>query len=424
MNDMTVKANDLDIIAPLEQEGTHAVLRTWLKRDGERVHKHEPIVELETDKVVVELAAPGDGVLEILLGENAEAVPGAVLGHVRGEASSSEPAGGAASSATHFAAELRLSPAVRRLLSEHQLDPARITGTGRGGRITREDVIGYLAEPSQKLPASIRGQPACNPAPETIQAARDPQPASTEAEPALQPWQPRLAEQIPHDSLRRKIAEHLHASVSTAPHVTSVFEADFTAVIAHRQRHQQRFAEQGAHLTFTAYFIAASVQAMAAAPSVNSRWHADFLQLFHDVNIGIATALGEQGLIVPVLQRAQELSLLGIATQLQNLTEAARAGKLKPAQVQGGTFTISNHGTTGSLLATPIIIHQPQSAILGVGAVEKRVVVKELDGSDVFVARPKAYVTLTIDHRVMDGSVANAWLRRFVQVLEAWPLEA
>lgn len=388
-----------DIVAPLEQEGTHAVLRTWLKRNGEQVHKHEPIVELETDKVVVELAAPGDGVLEILLKENAEAVPGAVLGHVRVKAPEPDKIATA-----DFAPELRLSPSVRRLLSEHQLDPAALTGTGRDGRITREDVIGYITEP----PGLTAKQPS--PAPQ--------------AAPTPGEWQPRPARQIPHDSLRRKIAEHMQASVSTAPHVTSVFEADFTAIIAHRQRHQQRFAEQGAHLTFTAYFIAASVQAMAAAPSVNSRWHADYLQLFHDINIGIATALGEQGLIVPVLPRAQELSLLGIATQLQRLTEAARANTLKPAQVQGGTFTLSNHGTSGSLLAAPIIINQPQSAILGVGAVEKRVVVKELDGTEVFVARPKAYVTLTIDHRVMDGSVANAWLRRFVQVLEEWPLEA
>lgn len=420
MNDLTVNTTHLDIIAPLEQEGTRAVLRTWLKRHGERVHTHEPVVELETDKVVVELAAPGDGVLEILLQENAEAMPGAVLGRVRAAGPSLEPTEAVPPSqapCNHFDPELRLSPAVRRLLNEHQLDPQALTGTGRDGRITREDVMGYLAQ----RPASDAAQ-AEAPAVAVSRRAQPSPATSTETE--LHAWQPRLAQQIPHDAMRRKIATHLQTSVSTAPHVTSVFEADFTAIIAHRQRHQPRFAEQGVNLTFSAYFIAASVQAMAVAPAVNARWHDDFLQLFKDINIGVATALGEQGLIVPVLHRAQEQSLLGIATQLQALTEAARAGRLKPAQVQGGTFTVSNHGTSGSLLATPIIINQPQSAILGVGAVEKRVVVKALEGADVFVARPKAYVTLTIDHRVMDGSVANAWLRRFVQVLEEWPLDA
>ncbi|MNQ81597.1 Dihydrolipoyllysine-residue acetyltransferase component of pyruvate dehydrogenase complex [compost metagenome] len=174
-------------------------------------------------------------------------------------------------------------------------------------------------------------------------------------------------------------------------------------------------------MTFTSYFVAACVEAMRVAPEVNSRWHADHLELFTDVNIGIGAALGDKGLIVPVIHQAQQLSLLGIAQRLQRATDAARTGKLKPNDVQGGTFTISNHGVSGSLFASPIIINQPQSAILGIGALEKRVVVKELDGVDSFQVKPMAYVSLTIDHRVLDGSQTNAWLSRFVEVLEKWP---
>jgi 2-oxoglutarate dehydrogenase E2 component (dihydrolipoamide succinyltransferase) len=162
---------------------------------------------------------------------------------------------------------------------------------------------------------------------------------------------------------------------------------------------------------------------MRAVPAVNSRWHADALELFDDINIGIGTALGDKGLVVPVVHRAQALSLHGIAARLQEATAAARAGKLSPADVQGGTFTISNHGVSGSLLAAPIIINQPQTAILGVGRVEKRVVVREVGGSDAMLIRPMAYVSLTIDHRALDGHQTNAWLTRFVEILESWPAE-
>lgn len=400
---MSRKPDNVQILVPLQQEGTKAVVRTWLMQHGDPVKQHQPVVELETDKVVVEVCAPADGVLSITLQENAEAVPGAQLGTVVAGrvqtpdqpppvAVQAEPAAAGGESISHFHPELRLSPAVRRLLAEHQLDPASLQGTGRGGRLTREDVMAQLHSPAQQPVAAL--------------------------EPA--PGGPRVAEQIPHDSMRRRIAEHMQHSVSTAPHVTAVFEADFGAIIRHRQLHKAEFAAQGVNLTFTAYFIAAAVQAMQAAPQVNSRWHADFLEVFSDVNIGVGAALGDKGLIVPVIHRAQELSLLGIASRLQQVTEAARAGKLKPADVQGGTFTLSNHGVSGSLLATPIIINQPQSAILGIGALEKRVVVTEVDGVDTFQARPRAYVSLTIDHRVLDGSQTNAWLGRFVEVLQGW----
>lgn len=384
-----------NILAPLQQEGTRAVLRTWLKGAGAEVRQDEPVAELETDKVVVEVCAPCAGHLQVVLGEGAAAEPGAVLGRVSVvplQATLPQPAPQPLADPV----ETRLSPSVRRLLADNGLSAEQLKGrgTGRGGRLTRADVVAALEQPVAK-PAS----------------------------PPVEGPGPKVAARIPHSPMRRAIAEHMQRSVSTAPHVTAMVEADFSAIIAHRNAHKARFAEQGNALTFTAYCLAAAAQAMAAAPAVNSRWHDDELELFEDINIGVGTALGDEGLVVPVVHRVQELSLPGIARRLQEQTEAARANRLRAADLQGGTFTVSNHGVAGTLLATPIIINQPQSAILGIGALEKRVVVKEVDGIDTLQVRPRAYVTLTIDHRVLDGSQANAWLKRFVQVLERWPLE-
>jgi 2-oxoglutarate dehydrogenase E2 component (dihydrolipoamide succinyltransferase) len=223
---------------------------------------------------------------------------------------------------------------------------------------------------------------------------------------------------IPHDAMRRSIAEHMSRSVATAPHVTAVFEADFSAIAEHRAKHKDTFAKTGAQLSYSAYIVLAAAEAMKAAPHVNARWREDYLEVFEDVNIGIGVALGDKGLIVPVIHSAQALSLHGTAARLTELTERARKNQLKPADVQGGTFTISNHGVSGSLLAAPVIINQPQSAILGVGKLEKRVVVREVNGADAMLIRPMAYVSLTIDHRVLDGHQTNAWLTRFVETLE------
>lgn len=419
----------VDITVPQEQEGSKAVIQGWLCADGTHVRQHAPLVELETDKVVMEVASPADGVLEVLLPEGEDVAPGALLGRVhpasatpskqascaeraapahtspvrRDDKNSSPGDGKGNGNAGQFDPELRLSPAVRKLLAEHDLDPSGLEGTGKGGRLTREDVVSHIEKgPATPKPATLAAQPA--PAASTARSGDD----------------PAIAASVPHDRMRHRIAEHMHHSVSTAPHVTAVFEVDFSAIIAHRKRHKENFARQNANLTFTAYFIAACVGAMQAVPQVNSRWHDNHLDLFSDVNIGIGTALGDNGLIVPVIKHAQEKSLLGIALELQRLTEAARSGALKPTDVQGGTFTISNHGVSGSLLATPIIINQPQSAILGVGALQKRVVVREIDGADSLQIRPMAYVSLTIDHRVIDGAQTNAWLKHFRDTLQNW----
>jgi len=225
---------------------------------------------------------------------------------------------------------------------------------------------------------------------------------------------------IPHSNMRLAIAKHMSLSVATAPHVTAVFELDFTAIATHRAANKAAFAAQGVKLSYTAYFILACVEAMKAVPTVNSQWHDDKLRVFGDVNIGIGTSLGNEGLVVPVVMQAQNKNLLGVARDLQDLINRARDNKLKPADVKGGTFTISNHGVSGSLVAGPIIINQPQSAILGIGKLEKRVVVETHAGQDVIVIKPMAFVSLTIDHRVLDGHQTNQWLSRFVETLENW----
>ncbi|MEQ1490665.1 MAG: 2-oxo acid dehydrogenase subunit E2 [Terricaulis sp.] len=404
-------ADAMDIVMPLEQEGSKSVVRAWLKKVGDAVKRDEPLVELETDKVAVEVPSPGDGVLaSIALGDGDEAAPGATLGVlslVIPEATKSrsgspelraaqQPMGsGLAVSAVprnDNGREMRLSPLVKRLLADHKVDAASVAGTGRDGRITHKDVQDYVArgpaKPAAKAPAAaVKGG------------------------------------KIPHDAMRKSIAEHMSRSVAVAPHVTAVFEADFSAIIAHRNKHKDAYAKAGAPLTFSAYIIRAAAEAMKVSPNVNARWHDDFLEVFEDANIGMGVALGDRGLIVPVIKRAQALTLKETAAQLGDVTERARKNQLKPADVQGGTFTISNHGVSGSLVATPIIINQPQSAILGVGKLEKRVVVRSIDGADAMVIKPMAYVSLTIDHRVLDGHQTNAWLTRFVEVLGTWPLE-
>jgi 2-oxoglutarate dehydrogenase E2 component (dihydrolipoamide succinyltransferase) len=396
----------IEILSPIAQEGTTAAIRTWLKQVGDRVVEGEPLVELETDKVAMEVAAPASGRLAAIVISAGDVEPGALLGHIEpGEGAALAPA---AMPDAPLAAwpdpARRLSPAVRKLVSESGIDPASVPGTGKDGRLTRDDVVQALE-----------------------QRARQPEPAipPPPAAPAAAPVQPTPAglrsTTVPHSPMRRRIAEHMAHSVAVAPHVTAVFEADLSAVMAHRAVMKAEFAAQGANLTFTAYFIQACVEAMKVAPTVNSRWHEEHLEVFSSMNIGIGTALGDQGLIVPVIHEAQSLSLLGIAQRLGEVTERARAGRLLPQDVRGGTFTISNHGVSGSLLATPIIINQPQSAILGIGKLEKRVVVREVAGSDAMLIRPMCYVSLTIDHRVIDGAQTNAWLARFVTVLENWP---
>lgn len=402
----------IDILVPFEQEGTKAIVRSWLRKVGDTVAINDPLVELETDKVTQEVASLAAGVLiEILLDTDAEALPGAILGRLgdavvvglEQDADAPKPdecersisiASGEQPSKL-VESPVVLSPSVRRAVMQHNMDPCTIQGTGRGGRLTRADVDRAVAERAV-APVTL---PPISPPVDGSKGERT----------------------VPHDRMRLAIAQNMLQSVTNAPHVTAVFECDFSAIMAHRERHKASFEAQGANLTFTAYLVAASVRAMNAAPSINSRWYDDRLEIFDHVGVGVGTALGEKGLVVPVVANAQSLSLIGVAAKLTELTARARAGKLTPADMRGGTFTISNHGVSGSLLATPIIINQPQSAILGVGKLEKRVVVREIEGADTIQIRPMCYVSLTIDHRVVDGHQTNAWLTSFVETIEKWP---
>lgn len=395
----------VDILMPLEQEGSVAQVTRWLKTVGDSVATDEAIVELETDKVSVEIGAPCAGVLtHILMDEGTQAEPGAVLGQI-GEAEGASPVAPIVtvaptpSAAPAVQSDTRHSPAVRKALAETGLDPASLTGTGRDGRLTRADVLR-----AAKMPTPAPEEPAPRPAPAS------PPISATAGE----------SHSVPHDAMRFAIARNMTRSLQEAPQVTAVFEADFSAIARHRAAHKADFADQGISLSYTSYILAAAARAMQEVPQLNSRWHEDRLEYFRDVNIGVGTALGDKGLVVPVLRRVQDLSLRGIAAGLQDMTLRAREGRLTRADLQGGTFTLSNHGVSGSLLAAPIILHDGQAGILGIGKLEKRVVVREIDGSDAMVIRPMAYVTLTIDHRILDGATSNAWLTSFVATLENW----
>ena len=402
-----------DVLVPPNAEGTRATVLRWCKQVGDSVLKDEPLVELETDKVTVEIPAPADGTLiEVLKQVDAEVIPDEVLARLSlGSAAAAHPQSTppkAAASASEVArppsatpdarnARKALSPSVRRLLKEHSIAASDVEGTGRDGRITAQDVTRHVAN------ADTAGAPVLARAP-----AQAPPPNGS---------------RIPHTAIRRRVAEHMARSMLEAPHVTTLFEADLTRVLAHRSRHAADYESRGARLTLTAYFVSACVRALRSHREVNATFHADALELHADVNIGVGTALGNKGLIVPVIHRAQALSLFGIALRLGQLVEAARAGKLAPEEVRGGTFTISNHGVGGSLLAAPIVINQPQVAILGVGKVERRVCAVEVGGVEAISVRSMCYLTLTIDHRALDAFQANAFLSEVVTALEQWPAE-
>ncbi|MET0535846.1 MAG: 2-oxo acid dehydrogenase subunit E2 [Steroidobacter sp.] len=389
----------IEVRAPNEQsEGTRSQVQRWLKGIGEPVAENEPLIEVETDKVTIEIPAPAGGVLqEILKQEREEIEPGELLGTIQSVTDGAVPAAPvkkpinpaaeirtAAFAAHADALASQISPAVRRLLTQHGIAASTIRGSGAGGRVTVDDVLRHIGSQG-----------------------------STETDVA--------GRRVPHTAMRKRIAERMVQSLlHTAPHVTTVFEADLSAVIVHRAAHKDEFQRQGASLTLTAYFLAACVDAIREVPEANSRWTDSELITPDAINIGVATALEGKGLVVPVIHGVQDLGLLEIARELGEVVQRARDDKLTPSDVRDGTFTISNHGVSGSLVATPIIIHQPQSAILGVGKLEKRAIVVTDNDGDRIVIQPRCFITLTLDHRVMDGHRANRFLQVLVERLEHW----
>jgi 2-oxoglutarate dehydrogenase E2 component (dihydrolipoamide succinyltransferase) len=360
-----------------QKEGTESFVASWLKQPGDRVGAYEPIVEISTDKVSMEVPAPAAGVLaEILKAEGEPVAPGDVLARIRTDAAAEQERPAAGPEPKEAPAESAdaagLTPAVRRLLKQHNLDPSAIPSSGRGKRLTYQEVADFI----EKRKGSAK-------------------PASR---------------MVPHTPMRRAIASHMARSMQTAPHVTAVFEADLSRVLADRETRRAA----GEPPSITAYLVRAAVAALAEVPEANARWHEEGLEIFEDFNIGIGTAV-EGGLMVPVIHRARELTLEQTAARLRELTDRARAGALTPEEVAGGTFTISNHGVSGSLLAAPIVIPHDQAAVLGAGKLQHRAVVVE----GRIEARPMMYVTLTIDHRVLDAQRTNAFLAKFVETLQS-----
>jgi len=438
----------IDIILPAAQlEGTSATLSKWLVAIGEEVKVGDPLIELETDKVSMEICAPNSGTLStIIFAEGEEIAVDTVLGQLDTEftkvitstvavdtkeanqAANNEPVNpninsdGTSSDEQSSkvtsdnlsseqlnikadfyiddSAQYLLGPAARRLLKSNQINPNLITGTGHHGRITRNDVRSYIQDTPKSNSALATNTPNSIHAP----VAR-----------------PLKGTMVKHTNMRKAIANHMVKSLlETSPHVTSVFEMDMSNIIEHRKWHKAEYAELGVKLTFTAYFLAAIVKAVKEVPQVNARFHEEALELFSDINIGVGTALGDKGLVVPVVQQVQSMNLFSIAQALNSQTEKARSGNIVPSDMKNGTFTISNHGVSGSLFATPIIINQPEVAILGIGKLEKRVSVEEISGVDTMIIKPKCYVSLSIDHRALDAHQTNMFLAKFVDVIENW----
>lgn len=374
----------------LDDNVTDYTLVKWLKQPGQTVGVNEPVLEVETDKVTMEVVAEQAGTLtELLVRPGDTLQPGAILARLKPANSTPAAARPATAPPGENGGSARLTPVVARLVADHEIDVTQITGTGYQGRVTKKDILAYLE----------RGQPKPGPAaPQPVQ----PQSGSTPA--GL----------LPLTGMRRTIAGHMVHSVQTSPHVTTVFEFDFAAVAAHRAAHKTRFAQDGLKLTYMAYLIQATAGALKRFPVVNSVWHDEGLELKPEVNIGLIVAV-EGGLLAPVIRQADQLNLRGLARAIGELSERARQGALKPGEMQGGTFTISNHGASGSLLGTPIIF-QPQAGILGLGAIEDRV--KVLNGG--IHIRPCAYVSFSFDHRIMDGALADGFVADIKQTIENW----
>jgi 2-oxoglutarate dehydrogenase E2 component (dihydrolipoamide succinyltransferase) len=419
------------IMPQLGESVVEGTVSKWLKAEGQAVNEFEPLLEVNTDKVDTEIPSPASGVLlQIVVPEGQTVQAGTVLAMI-GAAGEPVPERLPLAPATRRTAPMPpvsapvtapaasppsadfgfVSPVVAKIAAEYQVDLSQVRGTGTGGRITKKDVLGHV----RNVPAAGSVAPAWE------------QPASGElfrpseevfgSSPAASV--PAPGQVIPHDSVRRQIAEHMLRSRKTSPHVTTVMEADLSRVVLHRQAHKEIFARDGVDLTFSAYFVLASVAALKAVPWVNASWTDEGIVLHRPVHVGVAVSLGEQGLIVPVIKDADQKSLLATAAAIKDLAARARARKLKADEVQGGTFTITNHGVSGSLFATPII-NQPQAAILGVGVIQKRVVVVESAAADAFAIRPMVYLTLTFDHRMLDGAVADRFLTAVVERLEQW----
>jgi len=434
----------IDVLMPQMGESiAEGTLSKWLKKLGDEVKRDEPLFEISTDKVDAEIPAPNAGVLAEIKVQEGQTVPVQTLvAVIETDKSAASPAvppvaaaqrapaaapaappvaaaprapaapGGAAVAAPKSGdgaetAEDRLrrksTPLVRKIAAEHQVDIATIPGTGFAGRVTKQDILGYI----DRSPTAVVAPVAPPPAP-------SPQPLA----PAVEPWPGDRVE--PFSKIRKITADHMIMSRRVSAHVTSFFEVDYSRVAELRRKHKAANAERGVNLTYLAFIAKACAENLRKHAVVNAAVSGDNIIYRQDVNIGIAVAL-EWGLIVPVVKRADELSLSGLARAISDLGERARTKKLSPDEIQRGTFTITNPGVFGSYAGAPII-NQPQVAILGVGAIEKRPKVVTLpDGTDTIAIRTMGMVSMSYDHRIVDGADADRFLADVKRTLENFP---
>ncbi len=402
------------VFVPRLGEGVDEVTVTkWLKQVGDPINELEPLLEVNTDKVDTEIPAPATGtILQIIAQEGAPAKVGELLAIIGKPGESTDAPDASISVESKIETESLglskgqrpenkpltdqgfISPVVARVAAEHSVDLSQVTGTGLNGRITKNDVLAFVdkggADSNQKAQTVIIHPPS--------------------------PATPIPGDQlIKHSNIRKQIAAHMVESKHTSPHVLTVMEADISKVIKHRAANKATFERDGVNLTFTAYFMMAIVAGLKAYPQTNSSWTDEGLLIHKNINLGMAVSLGEEGLIVPVIKNADNLSLLAMARSVNDLAARSRAKKLQPDDVKGGTFTLTNHGVSGSLFAFPVI-NQPQAGILGVGAMQKRVMVVD----DAIAIRPMVYLSFVFDHRILDGASADWFLAKVKETLENW----
>lgn len=408
-------------IPSMGESVNEVILLEWLKGDGERVEQDEPLCVLETDKANVDLPSPASGALKHLQPIETTLAIGAIVAEIAEIAEGAEPAAPApasqpsASSAEPSKPEPVLSPAVRRLVEEHELDPAAIEGTGKDGRLTKKDVLAHLealsapAEPAPPPPP----EPAPPPPPESAPPPTPASPPPPEPAPPPAPAGPDPIRREPMSRLRQRIAEHLVAAQHNAAMLTTFNEIDMSAVMQLRAKYKERFAQvHGASLGLMSFFSRATVLALGEFPAINAQIDGTHI-VYHDfVNLGIAVST-ERGLVVPVLRRADQMSIAQLESNIKRLALSARDNKLAMDELSGGTFTITNGGVFGSLLSTPIL-NAPQSGILGMHAIQERPVAVEGQ----VAIRPMMYTALSYDHRLVDGQQSVSFLVRIKELLE------
>jgi pyruvate dehydrogenase E2 component (dihydrolipoamide acetyltransferase) len=424
-----------DVIMPQMGESIfEGTITKWLKKPGDKVQRDEPLFEISTDKVDAEIPAPASGVLqEIKVAEGNTVQVNTIVGTISADGESSTPAKSAPAAAAPTPAQkkeaapppqpaptpapaheaqdedVRSSPLVRKIAREHNVDLSQVSGTGLGGRITKQDIMAFI----EKGPAAAA--PAPSPAPSQASVSASPQPSRPAPAPAAIP-----GEVVPMSQMRKIIAQRMIESRRTSAHVHAMFEVDLTRIVNLRNKLKNSFEQRnGARLTFMPFFVRAAIIALQQFPIVNASLESDNIRYHRHVNAGIAVAL-DWGLIVPVLKNADELNFLGLQRGITDLGERARSKKLMPQDVEGSTFTITNPGQFGAVFGLPII-NQPNSAIMGVGGITKQpMVVTDNDGNDSIAIRSVVHLTLGYDHRLIDGAVADQFMAVVKKTLENW----